>query len=78
MDCGGNALLLSLCVTFPGFVKGHHCWSLAHIDIMQKTYLYQGVYFGSDLTLMAVDEKSLGILNALYINRIAIIFLSKM
>lgn len=39
VDCGGDAFLLSLCVTFPGFVRGHLCWSLAHIDIMQKTDL---------------------------------------
>lgn len=38
VDCGGTALLLSL-VTFPGFVRGHLCWSLAHIDITQKTDL---------------------------------------
>lgn len=37
--CGGDALLLSLCVPFPGFVRGHLRWSLAHIDIMQKTGL---------------------------------------
>lgn len=36
VDCGANALLLSLCVTFPGFVREHLPWSLAHIDIMQK------------------------------------------
>lgn len=39
VDCGGNAYLLSLYVTFPGFVRGHLCWSSAHIDIMQKTDL---------------------------------------
>lgn len=39
VGCGGDAILLSLCVTFPEFVRGHLCWSLAHIDIMQKTDL---------------------------------------
>lgn len=39
VDCGGNAYLLSLYVTFPGFARGHLCWSLARIDIMQKTDL---------------------------------------
>lgn len=23
VDCGGKALLLSLCIIFPGFVRGH-------------------------------------------------------